>query len=330
MKYWRVLMRMGACILFLIIAFQTPAFSAQKHSVKKGETLFSIAKQYGVSVASIKQANHLQSDNIRLKQTLIIPKDNAKKTGAALQASKTKKETTSLPARTQKSFTYYKVKKGDTLESIARSKGVSVADLKKMNDLRSSSIREGSKLIVAVNVRRSTTDFPRSTPEQNESLGEETPSITIEEWIEIERGLGANTGYLGQWKNLKEREMLVKVALGFIGAPYRSGGVTVRGLDSPGFVQKIYEIFDVSLPHDILGQSRLGKRVDRLDLREGDVLFFHSPLAVDIVGIYVGGNKVVHASPDGNREVRASSLNDPGLSERLIKAIRLKYLEGEA
>jgi len=326
------LMGMGACVLLLTIAFQTPAFSAQKHSVKQGETLIGIAKQYGVSVASIKQANRLQSDNLKPKQTLIIPKENAKKTGTALkqgQASKTKKVTASLPAKTQKSFTYYKVKKGDTLGGIAHAKGVSVADLKKMNNLRSSSIKEGTKLIVAVNTRRSATDFSHRASEQDEPFAEETPSVTAEEWAEIERGLDANTGYLGQWKSLKEREMLVKVALGFIGAPYRSGGATVRGLDSPGFVQKIYEIFDVFLPHDILGQSRLGKRVDRLDLREGDVLFFHSPLAVDVVGIYVGGNRFVHASPDGNREVRASNLNDPGLSERLIKAIRLKYLEGE-
>jgi len=331
MKYLWMLMRMGVWILLLTIAFQTPALSAQKHSVKKGETLISIAKQYGVSVTSIKEANNLQNNNIRANQTIIIPKGSAKKTAQTAQTIKTpdRKPAASLPAQTRQSTTYYKVKKGDTLLGIARSKGVSVADLKRMNNLSSSSIREGSRLIVAVNAPRSSPS-PRRASEQDDPPDEETPSITREEWVEIEKGLDTNTDYLGQWKSPKEREMLVKVTMGFIGAPYRSGGVTVRGLDSPGFVQKIYEIFDVSLPRDILGQSRLGKKVDRLDLREGDVLFFHSPLAVDVVGIYVGNNRIVHASPDGNREVRASKLDDPDLSGRFIKAIRLKYLEGEA
>jgi len=329
MKYWWALMRMGAWILFLTIAFQTPAFSAQKHSVKKGETLISIAKQYGVSVASIKEANNLQNNNIRANQTIIIPKGSAKKTAQTIKTPD-RKPGASLSAQTRRSITYYKVKKGDTLVSIARSKGVSVDDLKRMNNLRNSSIKDGAKLIVAVNnVREPSPSVSRRAPEQDEYLDEETPSLSREEWAEIEKGLGANTDYLGQWKSHKEREMLVKVTLGFIGAPYRSGGITVRGLDSPGFVQKIYEIFDVFLPHDILGQSRLGKKVDRFNLREGDVLFFHSPLAVDIVGIYVGDNRFVHASPDGNREVRITNLDDSGISERLVKAIRLKYLEGE-
>ena len=347
MKYWWVLMRIGACILLLTVAFQTPAFSAQKHSVKNGETLIGIAKQYGVSVAAIKQANNLQTNTLRPKQTLIIPKDNAKKTikqgkapagkkaAASAPPAQTKKSPTgqtkkSPPVQTQKSFTYYKVKKGDTLGGIARAKGVPVADLKKMNNLRNSTVREGTKLIVAVNVRKSSPPPSRRAPEQDVPVDEETSAITEEEWIEIEQGINANTGYLGQWKGIKEREMLVKVALGFIGAPYRSGGITVRGLDSPGFVQKIYEIFDVSLPHDILGQSRLGNKIDRFDLCEGDVLFFHGPLGVGIVGIYVGNNKFVHASPGGKREVRITNLDDPSLAGRFIKAIRLKYLEGEA
>jgi cell wall-associated NlpC family hydrolase len=210
-----------------------------------------------------------------------------------------------------------------------------------MNNLRSSSIKMGDKLIVAVNTvtvarssQSSTARSPRiardlSYLEQEEYDDEEIPPITEEEWLEIEQGKGANTSYLGQWKNAKERQLLAKVAMGFIGAPYRSGGDTVRGLDSPGFVQKIYEIFDVPLPRDILGQSRLGMKIDLPNLREGDVLFFHSPFTVGIVGIYVGNNRFVHASPDGNREVRTSNLNDPNLSKHFIKAVRLKYLEGE-
>jgi|GEM_PF-6721339 len=325
MKHWWVFVRMGVMILFLIIAFQTPVFSAQKHSVKQGETLFGIAKKYGVSVASIREANKMQDDRLRINQTLIIPGGQR----AAASAPATPRNTASASAPVQSSrgaatYTYYKVKKGDTLGGIARSQRVSVADLQRMNNLRgSSSIREGSKLIVAVTYRQQQQQQQQSEPE------EEITPLTAEEWAAIERDSDANTGYLGPWKSAKERQLLVKVALSFIGAPYRSGGGNVRGVDSPGFVQKVYEIFDVSLPRDVLGQSRLGKKVDRLELCEGDVLFFHGPSNAGIVGIYVGDNRFVHASPSGKREVRVSNFDDFSLSSRFIKAVRLRYVEGE-
>jgi LysM repeat protein len=43
------------------------------HTVKPQETLFSIAKRYGVGVAEIKKTNILNSDNLRIGQILIIP-----------------------------------------------------------------------------------------------------------------------------------------------------------------------------------------------------------------------------------------------------------------
>jgi LysM repeat protein len=45
-----------------------------EHVVKQGETLFDIAKAYRVTVAAIKKANNLTSDNIRIGQKLFIPK----------------------------------------------------------------------------------------------------------------------------------------------------------------------------------------------------------------------------------------------------------------
>lgn len=45
----------------------------KQHTVSKGETLSSIAKQYGISVEELKKANKLSSDNISVGKTLIIP-----------------------------------------------------------------------------------------------------------------------------------------------------------------------------------------------------------------------------------------------------------------
>ncbi|MFZ9756007.1 MAG: LysM peptidoglycan-binding domain-containing protein, partial [Bacteroidia bacterium] len=51
---------------------QTPKPIAKYHTVSSGQTLSSISRKYGVSVAQIKQWNHLHNDVIRVGQRLII------------------------------------------------------------------------------------------------------------------------------------------------------------------------------------------------------------------------------------------------------------------
>lgn len=72
---------------------KTPV-KATSHVVKKGETLSSIAKKYGVTISELKNANALKNDNIREGQTLKIP---AKATGTGSKktaSSSTKKSNT--------------------------------------------------------------------------------------------------------------------------------------------------------------------------------------------------------------------------------------------
>lgn len=45
-----------------------------EHIVQKGETLSSIARTYGVSVAALKKANNLTSDSLAVGQKLVVPK----------------------------------------------------------------------------------------------------------------------------------------------------------------------------------------------------------------------------------------------------------------
>lgn len=326
MKHRRTFIWMGLLALFLVIGIQTQAFCAQKYRVKKGDTLVKIAKQYGVSVESLKKANHLQSSALHLKQALVIP-------GSQSKSHQNRKVAVSTFGK-KRTVSYYTVRKGDTLAKIAKQKGVSLADLKAMNHLKGSALKVGRKLVIA----RAVMPEPEATPQRTatpvnltsgdvKSLEEDLSPMTDQEWEEISREQGESGAFLGKWRSVKERQLLVKVALGFIGAPYRSGGDTIRGLDSSGFVQKIYEIFDVALPRTALEQSRLGKRVDRADLQEGDLVFFHDHRVAGVVGIYIGNNKFVHASPGGNGEVQVGYLNEPNFEKHFIKAVRLKDME---
>ncbi|MGD9392260.1 MAG: LysM peptidoglycan-binding domain-containing protein [Chromatiales bacterium] len=98
------------------------------HRVRKGDTLSGIARQYGVSVTSIKQANNLRSNNIRVGQKLRV--SGASKSGSPSRATSTT----------------HTVRSGDSLYMIARKYGTSVDRIREDNGISGNNIRVGQKL----------------------------------------------------------------------------------------------------------------------------------------------------------------------------------------
>lgn len=109
------------------------------HTVKSGESLGSIAKKYHVSVANLKKWNNLRSDVIQVGKKLTIYSS-----GGPMATSS--ENSTAVGSKATK---YHTVKAGDTLASIARKYGTTVANLKKWNGLKSDTIRVKQKLQVS-------------------------------------------------------------------------------------------------------------------------------------------------------------------------------------
>lgn len=98
-------------------------------------------------------------------------------------------------------------------------------------------------------------------------------------------------------------EEVVEEASRYLGVPYVWGGETPRGFDCSGLVRYVFRKFGVELPHYTESQARLGVPVDREDLRPGDVIFFGENGGRGYlyhVGIYVGGNRFIHAPHRGD------------------------------
>jgi cell wall-associated NlpC family hydrolase len=327
---------MGLVVLFSSFILCQTAFAKPTYTVKRGDSLAKISRTLQVSIGDLKAANGLKGTLLKPGEVLVVP--GTQKVRQAKSGVSKQKKSAAIASRNPKPTRTYVVKRGESLHKIAAKTGVSVADIKRLNRLPSDRIRAGQRLALASPPSRDEY-APRSgrTPPSVDLLDEDaldddednTP-VGEEDWAAVEKDKLASSDLLGKWNNPGERELLVKVAKGFMGAPYRLGGDSVRGLDCSAFVKKIYSFFDVYLPRTAHEQSRVGKHVARGELVEGDLVFFHTRRPIGHVGIYIGNNEFVHAASGRSRRVRVNSLDEPYYSKHFVKAMRLKGLDDGA
>jgi cell wall-associated NlpC family hydrolase len=310
----RIFLWMGLGVLFASLGICREGLTRETYQVLRGDTLSAVAEKTGVTVDALKAANRLKSTSLKPRQILIIP------------APKINNSLKSLPSSSPARERVYQVLKGDTLDGIARKNDVSVARLRELNRLQGSTLKIGQKLALAKEPDQDATpaeptkDQALLEPEEEEEDG---GGISETAQAEIERRKRETAELLGNWNNSEEPKLLVRVAMGFLGAPYRLGGSSVKGLDCSGFVKKIYQFFNIDLPRTAFEQSHLGLCVPRNELTEGDLLFFNTRRKLGHVGIYIGNNEFVHAS-SRKRGVRIDNLNTPYFDKRFVKAVRLK------
>ena len=104
-----------------------PEDNENYYRVQSGDTLWGIARKFGITVDELKKANNLTSNALSIGQLLYIPREETKEVETEV----------------------YTVKSGDTLYGIARKYNLSVEELKKLNNLSSNNLSIGQKLIVS-------------------------------------------------------------------------------------------------------------------------------------------------------------------------------------
>ncbi|WGE66125.1 NlpC/P60 family protein [Actinobacillus equuli] len=108
------------------------------------------------------------------------------------------------------------------------------------------------------------------------------------------------------------------------GTRYRLGGNSKAGIDCSGFMQVTFrDLFGIDLPRTTSEQAKEGTRIDRDELRTGDLVFFKTGRGPNgkHVGVYVKNGQFLHASTKGG--VIYSDMNSPYWSRTFWQARRL-------
>ena len=283
-------------IIFLAFSSADLAFAASiTHKVKSGDNLFTISKKYQVSADKLKSLNNLSSNKLKLGKVLLI-----KNEGTATSVARREPEIIQSAFENDGEFIEYRPKKGDTLDKIASKFNIDKEDILESNNI------SGKKLPKVILIPK--------IIEVDDS----------EELVEL------SNKPLKPWRSNDEKYMLVKVAKGFMGAPYKYGGETVRGLDCSAFVKKIYDIFDVQLPRSAREQFMVGHKITKDELAVGDLVFFKTKRYVKYpthVGIYIGDGNFIHSSSNRSKiGVKVDALSAGFYSKSFVGATRVKKL----
>jgi peptidoglycan endopeptidase LytE len=314
---------MGLIVLSLLFGVCQKGWTEEKYTVKPGDTLYGISKSFGVRLEALKKTNTLEGNSINPKQVLTIPSPREKKAdepSGTPSNSSSKKLSAETARRTSGEMNSYVVQRGDSLFSISTKVGLPIEEIKKINGLHTSALKIGQILYLRKGETR--------LDEKAEELGDEE-EISGLSGREGEKAESVPSTPLGKWNTPEERSLLVRVVKTFLGVPYKLGGSTLKGIDCSAFVKRIYEVFNIQLPRTTREQFSIGKKVQKSQLEEGDLVFFKERGNRAHVGIYVGDNQFVHAS-SYSREVKIDYLDTPYYSKRFLRGVRVKELERES
>ena len=157
-------------------ATTTAAAAAKTYAVKKGDSLYKVAKAEKVTVDQLAKANNLsKSSLLKIGQKLTIPAGSAK----AEAPVTTLASATAAPATTTAGGNSYEVQSGDSLWKIAKTQGTTIVALKQANNLASDALKVGQKLTIPAKTTPTTSATTTSATAAAASPAVIAPGIAI-------------------------------------------------------------------------------------------------------------------------------------------------------
>jgi cell wall-associated NlpC family hydrolase len=251
------------------------------HEVKAKESLYVIAKQYGITLKELQNANlNIGKKGLSIGQVITIPSngkwsvndavadeeilkknevvsDVQTKPVVSLATESTGKEITK-DSENKTSEIIHVVLTKETKYGIAKKYGITVSDLEKQNPDIKQKLEVGAKLTIQVS--NGTVEKSKINEQILAVSKVEKPQDTIVVRLPI-----ANEDLI---------DKLIQEASDKIGTRYRSGGTTTAGFDCSGLMCSTFGAFDIKLPRSSIEQSSIGDKIDNLNAQKGDLIFF--------------------------------------------------------
>lgn len=138
----------------------------------------------------------------------------------------------------------------------------------------------------------------------------------------------SNVGTIPVWTggtvtNSSKGEKVVETAMKYLGNPYVYGGTSLtNGTDCSGFTQGVMKIHGITLPRTANEQSKVGTLITKANLQKGDLLFFGSSTSsITHCGIYIGNDKMIHASTASTGIIISGAYTSGGNSLQVIRRV---------
>lgn len=318
--------------LALVLTTSLIEAATAKHKIKDGETLYTIAKKHHTTVEEVRKKNGLKKgDILKLGRVLTVPTNT-------YFPNKKKKKIAKNKVQPTKKFSTYAIKNGDTLFTIARKHGMTVAELVKINDVPyTSTLKLGQKLKVTKkvtekkktkvakqkkvrkvkivkNVKKKNKVLKKVLKKHAKPLASKRvkrkKTVTVDDIFF--RASQPNIMFFNSSDSRKAKN-IIKLAKTKLGRRYVWGATGKRGtFDCSGLTQYVFKKNGINIPRTSIKQSKYGKFVPRSKLKKGDLVFFDTSKKrkgyVNHVGIYLGNGKFIHAS-SAKKKVVVSTLS---------------------
>jgi len=303
-----------------------------KHTIKPGESLYTIAKKNHTTVDQLCKLNHIKKESLlRAGKTIKVP----------VEVKKKSVRSTGKHLATYKTTVHYKVKKGDTLSVLALRYHTTVDAIRKVNGLAKNDIlKYGQSLKIPahasqkkrVHIAKKEKKAEKKLAKSLKRLG--TTHFASAKPLKEKHRYSLSDIVFGK-KGDKESlsptsKRIIELAKQKLGKRYVWGAVGQRNtFDCSGLTSYVCKANGIHIPRRAIEQSKYGKYVSRSELKPGDLVFFdtskHRKGYVNHVGIYIGNGKFIHAS-SAKKKVVITSLNKPFYSQRFKGGRRVASL----
>lgn len=304
------------------------------HTVVKGDTLWSLAKKYGVSVKALMKANNLSSSTILIGQSLNLRAGmttygvngvttgssstaastntaSSTSTTASSQAPKAKKTTTKAKSTTTNTSSNTNTSTSANTQSQSTASNSSASTTTNTNTAASTANTTSS-----TNTASTTNTAASST---NTASNTNTAASSSQAVSQAPTGSTSTSTSTATSTASASASAITSYALTFLGVPYVWGGTTPSGFDCSGLVQYVYSHFGINLGRTTYTQQYAGTKISVASAQAGDLYFWGSYGSAYHVAIALGGGQYVMAPAPGQNVMTGSvSSYTPSFAVRVL------------